>query len=537
MKNTLYIIAFIWGLSSLPAFAQQFDVKNLEAHVQPDISLANLKESLEEKTLEHFMECHALSRPVEANIATGVFQNESYYWKVAGADFAFRVFLKIEALPEFDTIFVLNKYGERLQYLTASNLLQEKWTSPVVNDELTVQYKSFNTAVSPKVIIRSYSMEVAKSENATDDFGDSQSCEVNINCPEGNNYQNEKNSVVRIDVKVGSAYFWCTGSLVNNTAYDYKPYILTAEHCAINGSFASAQDFADWVFYFQYEGPHCPNPNNEGTLANKHITGATLLARSNDNGGDSGSDFILLELSSPVPASFNPFFAGWSRLNSAPTSGVAIHHPNGDIKKISTSTTTATSGVYPGSTASNTHWEIIWSATTTNHGVTEGGSSGGPYFNENNLITGTLTGGYATCTQNSVKDFYGKFSYHWDQNGSTANRRLKDWLDPNNTGVSVLSGATLSDSAPPLDNSNISIKPNPVTEGKLFIEGLSVVGGRTIQIFNLRGEQVYPAKESLPYTNIEQDGYIPVHNLPNGPYVLRIISNGQAESFKFIISN
>lgn len=380
-------------------------------------------------------------------------------------------------------------------------------------------------------------MEVAKSENATDDFGDSQSCEVNINCPEGNNYQNEKNSVVRIDVKVGSAYFWCTGSLVNNTAYDYKPYILTAEHCAINGSFASAQDFADWVFYFQYEGPHCPNPNNEGTLANKHITGATLLARSNDNGGDSGSDFILLELSSPVPASFNPFFAGWSRLNSAPTSGVAIHHPNGDIKKISTSTTTATSGVYPGSTASNTHWEIIWSATTTNHGVTEGGSSGGPYFNENNLITGTLTGGYATCTQNSVKDFYGKFSYHWDQNGSTANRRLKDWLDPNNTGVSVLSGATLSDSAPPLDNSNISIKPNPVTEGKLFIEGLSVVGGRTIQIFNLRGEQVYPAKESLPYTNIEQDGYIPVHNLPNGPYVLRIISNGQAESFKFIISN
>ncbi|WP_417608266.1 trypsin-like serine protease [Owenweeksia hongkongensis] len=538
MKHLLYIIALSWVAFIPNVYSQNIEVSNMKAHVQPDIDLATLKEKLNENTQEHFMECHALNRTVNADISSGYFQNGSYYWKVAGHDLAFRVFLKIEDLPRYDTLFVLNKDGERLQFLTVSDLLQEKWTSTIVNDELTLQYKPFNSTTTPKVKVRSYSMEVAKRTANTDDFGDSQPCEVNVNCPEGNNHQDVKNSIVRIDVKIGNAYFWCTGSLVNTTDYSYKPYILTAEHCALNGStFASTQDFSDWVFYFQYEAPTCTNPSSEGSLANKQITGATLLARSNDNGGDNGSDFLLLELSTGIPSTFNPFFAGWSRLNNAPTSGVAIHHPNGDIKKISTSTTTAVSGNYPGATVINSHWEIRWAATVTNHGVTEGGSSGGPFFNENKLISGTLTGGYPNCSQNTSQDFYGKFSYHWDQNGSTPNRRLKDWLDPGNIGVSVLSGATLGDSAPPYEASNIILKPNPVTEGKLYLQGLPVVGNRIIQIFNLQGEMVYPGKETVPYTNIEQDGYIPVSHLPNGPYVLRILNNGQAQSFKFIINN
>lgn len=537
MKKLLYIVALTAGILIPESYSQNFDTSTLRAHVQPDIDLSTLKEKLQENTQQHFMQCHALSRKVDAELSSGDFKNGSYYWKIAGQNFGFRAFLQIDAMQDLDSLFVLDKSGNRIYTLTASSLIQQKWTTPVVNDELIVQYKAFTPSISPQVKIRSYSIEVAKRIENTDDFGDSQPCEVNINCPEGNNYQDVKNSIVRIDVKIGSAYFWCSGSLVNNTAYNYKPYILTAEHCAINGSFASAQDFADWIFYFQYEGPNCSNPSNEGSIGNKHITGATLLARSNDNGGDNGSDFLLLELSTGVPTSFNPFFAGWSRLNTAPNSGVAIHHPQGDIKKISTSNSTAVSGEYPGSTANDTHWEVIWSATTTNHGVTEGGSSGGPFFNENKLISGTLTGGYATCSQNSSKDFYGKFSYHWDQNGSTPNRRLKDWLDPNNTGVSVLTGATLGDSAPPYEASKIVLKPNPVTEGKLFLEGLPVVNNREIQIFNLQGEMVYPGKESVPYVDIEQNGYLPVAYLPNGPYVLRITNNGQVQTFKFIVKN
>src|SRR5690606_4260329 len=277
MKKLLYIVTLFGGVFSLQVNAQNIDIKNIKAHVQPDIDVTTLKEKLEENTQEHYMPCHALSRDVDKNISSGDFKNGSYYWKVAGQDFGFRAFLQVEVLPEFDTLFVLNKYGEKVEYLTTTNLIQEKWTSSVVNDELMLQYKPFNSVLKPQVKIRSYSIGVAKRINAIEGFGDSQPCEVNINCPEGNNYQAEKNSVVRIDVKIGSAFFWCTGSLVNNTAFDHKPYILTAEHCALHGSnFATAQDFADWIFYFQYEGPNCTNPANEGNLANKHITGATM---------------------------------------------------------------------------------------------------------------------------------------------------------------------------------------------------------------------------------------------------------------------
>ncbi|NLA24738.1 MAG: PKD domain-containing protein, partial [Bacteroidales bacterium] len=75
-------------------------------------------------------------------------------------------------------------------------------------------------------------------------------------------------------------------------------------------------------------------------------------------------------------------------------------------------------------------------------GVTEGGSSGSPLFSNNKLIVGTLTGGSSDCglpAQNQ-SDLYGKFDYHWESNGGADNVRLKPWLDPNNTGATILQG-------------------------------------------------------------------------------------------------
>ena len=153
----------------------------------------------------------------------------------------------------------------------------------------------------------------------------------------------------------------------------------------------------------------------------------------------SGSDFTLIELSSNIPTSYNPYFAGWSRLSSAPTSGVGIHHPAGDEKKISTYTSSATSASYNGGW-SGAHWRVVWSQTTNGHGVTEGGSSGSPLFNPNGLIVGHLSGGGSFCNQTSAPDLYGKFNKAWDQEGNNNNQRLKPWLDPTSSGVSTLAG-------------------------------------------------------------------------------------------------
>ena len=144
--------------------------------------------------------------------------------------------------------------------------------------------------------------------------------------------------------------------------------------------------------------------------------------------------------------------------------------PAGDIKKISTFSGNTVSSSW-GSTP-NTHWRLIWTANANGHGVTEGGSSGSPIFNNSSgRIVGTLTGGGAYYNATNQPDFYGKVSYHWISNGNTNNRRLKPFLDPANTGALTQNGSGNPCSAAgvnELDANLVSIYPNP-TENKLSI--------------------------------------------------------------------
>ncbi|MFH2094063.1 MAG: T9SS type A sorting domain-containing protein, partial [Bacteroidota bacterium] len=257
--------------------------------------------------------------------------------------------------------------------------------------------------------------------------GASEACEVNINCPEGANWGDEKRGVALISIVIGANSYLCSGSLVNNTSQDCVPYFLSAYHC---GEGASASDFNQWGFYFGYWASTCT-----GTTAyyEKLITGATKKAEAANTPG-SKSDMLLLQLSNNnFGTTYQRYYNGWNRASTASGGGVCIHHPAGDMMKISTYTSTPT-------TYYTTHWLVYWAATVTDHGVTEGGSSGSPLFDNNGRVIGTLTGGTSYCTAQSDPDIYGKFSYHWDQNGTTASARLKDWLDPTNTGVTTLDG-------------------------------------------------------------------------------------------------
>ncbi|MFH1320024.1 MAG: PKD domain-containing protein [Bacteroidota bacterium] len=264
------------------------------------------------------------------------------------------------------------------------------------------------------------------------DFGDSDAaCEVNINCsPEGDTWQDEKKGVARIFLRIGVSYYWCSGSLVNNVREDLTPYFLSAFHC---GDGASAADFNVWIFYFNYEAPGCPNPGSEPS--SNTITGCTLRSEGDQSGG---TDFLLVELN--VFPSFTPYYNGWDNTNSASPSGVSIHHPAGDIQKISTYTGSLFTSTWTGGMA-NGWWGVPgWTATANGQGVSEGGSSGSPIFNNNSRIVGTLTGGGSTCASPGSSDYYGKFYCHWDLNGGTAADQLKPWLDPDNAGVNTLNG-------------------------------------------------------------------------------------------------
>jgi len=339
-------------------------------------------------------------------------------------------------------------------------------TEALYGDDIIIEYNEFTTSNVAKKISHNTSFKLEISNIAyfykgfvdysnPEKVNESDNCEVNINCsPVGDDWQDEKRGVARILMKDGGSYFWCSGSLVNNTSQDCTPYFLTAFHCAAT---ASASDHNQWVFYFNYEASGCSNPSSEPS--SNSITGCSVKTTSDINGG---SDLQLLELNSTPSESWNPYYNGWTRSTSASTSGVGIHHPAGDIKKISTySTTLQTSSpnISGSQMQSNSAWKVTWSSNSNGWGVTEGGSSGSPLFNASGLIVGTLSGGSSYCDHQTDPDFYGKFDKHW------VNGNLATYLDPANTGATTLLGTNAPCGGSTGVTADFSGSPTTVTVG------------------------------------------------------------------------
>jgi hypothetical protein len=429
-----------------------------------------------------------------------------------------------------DKFFIFNENGTEIQgAFTSISNSNHFGTGLIGGENIILEYVTNDS--KPKAIIQFKELSYAyrmTGKSQQRDFGDSGLCHVNANCSEGNNWVNEKNSVVRILVKDGNSQFWCSGALINNVRQDCTPYLLTAEHC---GETATTSDIGQWIFYFNYQASGCNNPASEGNLGSTFLTGATKKAQSNDSGGDTGSDFILLELTTAIPDSYNPYFAGWNAENTAATSGISLHHPQGDIKKISTYTTTLSTTSFGGTTP-NTHWAVSWAASTNGNGVTESGSSGSPIFNQNKQIVGTLTGGASFCTSPGGQDEYGKMSYHWLSNGTTAVNQLKSWLDPDNTGALKIDGvAQPCNTSTNQINKNIhlSLFPNPASS-YLTVEWTNGENATDIRILNVVGQEV------LSYFNISNGEKISVEALQNGVYFIEMTMNKQRNIQKFVIS-
>ena len=253
-------------------------------------------------------------------------------------------------------------------------------------------------------------------------FGSSGSCNMNVNCPDGLPWTPQRNSAVML---VSGSSGFCSGALINNTQNDGKPYVLTANHCYSNP--------ATWVFRFNWQAIDCPNPGASPTF--QSLSGAVLRARRTP------SDFCLVEITGglvngTVPLDYNPYFSGWDNSGNIPTATVSIHHPSGDIKKISFDDAAPSISQGMGSTEANSTWTIEWDRNTT----TEGGSSGSPLFDQNHRIIGQLWGGGASCQNLSAPDYYGRVANSWEPAGSNSTNQLKFWLDPSNSGAAFIDG-------------------------------------------------------------------------------------------------
>ncbi len=310
-----------------------------------------------------------------------------------------------------------------------------------------------------------YGLKAYKDDN-TKAVNSSDACEVNINCtPVGDDWQDEKRGVAQITFLAGGGWYLCSGTLINNTAYDATPYFLTAFHCGA-ADVNDATELPQWVFKFKYESPDCNNLASEP--ATSSLTGCTRVADGNISGG---SDFFLLLLDNTPTSAQDPYYNGWD-LSGTTSTGVGIHHPSGDIKKISTYGSIAASGssnISGDIMAANSSWTVGWVSNANGWGVTEGGSSGSPLFNSNGLQIGTLTGGSSYCTDQTATDIYGRMTYHWDQNAGGSAHELQPWLDPANN-TTTLPGFDPFATAPPV----VDFEGYPTT----------VIQGSTVDFYN-----------------------------------------------------
>lgn len=358
---------------------------------------------------------------------------------------------------------------------------------------------------------------------------DSEPCMIDINCPEGANWQTQKRGVTYLITRDSRYIYRCSGALVNNTAKDKKPYILSAFHCLP----PSNPIYAQFLVYFNYENDTC---GSERTTTPNSLTGMSLAAISPLV---DGSDGLLLLLNANVPDEWKPYYNGWDVSGTIPESGVVIHHPNGDVKKITTYSKKPTiSGNIAfededGSTAANSAWRVTYSSS-----ITQGGSSGSPIFNQKGLIVGTLSGGSTTCAKPTDFDYYGRLYFHWDKFNTSKGDptkfkyHFKEFLDPTGSGALSLEGlnydpSSINEDLKSESSKNIVVFPSPLKD-ELNVNCNEII--RELSIIDMAGKQVYVIKDYDSSTIA-----IPVPSLAKGVYsVIVKTSEGNICSEKVI---
>ena len=240
--------------------------------------------------------------------------------------------------------------------------------------------------------------------------GDAAGCELDASCAD--QYATERNAVARMTY-VGSdnRYYYCTGSLLNNTRRDYTPYFLSANHCISTQASATSLR-TDW--FFRSASCNSFEPSAQTTALQR---GATLLYAT------AAHDATLMRLNDAAPAGAT--LAGWDARGTAVT-GTAIyglHHPQGDFLKYSEgqvqsyrncSLSAGSITCNPGNAQSD-FVNVGWSK-----GVTEGGSSGSAMF-AGGRVVGTLSGGSSSCTVSGGSDVYSRFD-------RTFSSQIGNWL-------------------------------------------------------------------------------------------------------------
>ena len=273
----------------------------------PDMTQIMNEDAMDEKNGEMYK----VARIIDVNLnmnncgTTDILDDGTKVWRVRIASDeakALKVMCEEFFIPQGAVLFLYNENRSQLVRVDSnSNPMFGTYYSPkmIQGSALYMEYVQPVSVVGNPVIkidalsyfYRGVGAFVGYYEQKRDTgFGESYDCEVNVNCPMGNNWQDQKKGVAEIYVIAGFSAGFCSGTLVNNTSNDGTPYFLTADHC---GGVDAANSFGRWEFYFNFESPNCNNPTSEPDY--DQVVGCVLRARPS-GAQASGTDFLLLEL-------------------------------------------------------------------------------------------------------------------------------------------------------------------------------------------------------------------------------------------------
>jgi len=321
-------------------------------------------------------------------------------------------YIKIKAQEVYSLGFVFENFklrpGEQLFLYNQSDIAGAYTSShnpknkvfavrPLRGNEVIIEFSTpYNQSESGTFNLTTLSLGFLNIYNAEDP------CNVNISCPEGAGWQKEKRSVAKLIVQRYIGTILCSGTLINNTRNDGRPLLITANHCIENDFNAERT-----IFVFNFESPAC---SLNYSLREHILYGAKVLATKYEN------DYSLIELNQHPPIAFYPYYAGWSLDSGASMNTVvAIHHPNGKVKKITQANQHPLSATYSEEGSPPYATNAFWKIPEYTFGITENGSSGSGLFDLNRQLVGTLTGGDSSdpdCNKR-LYDYYQKFSYSY----------------------------------------------------------------------------------------------------------------------------
>lgn len=187
----------------------------------------------------------------------------------------------------------------------------------------------------------------------------------------------------------------CTGTLLNPSDNSFAPYFYSAHHC-ISTQAAANTLTTHWF----YERSGCATgATNQGV----QVAGGAQLLQASQTG-----DWSFMRLNNAPPS--GAVFAGWdAAVMSFPAAVTGIHHPSGDIKKVSIGTATGHENIPSGS---GSYIRVNWTGTAT--GFTERGSSGSGIFTGNSgpgyRFRGGLSTGSITSCSASPAELYDWYS-------------------------------------------------------------------------------------------------------------------------------